>query len=315
MRIVGRHRLLARVRVAALLLTAVVMTLAWSAPAGAQGNDGPSDEQIVLTGELVVPQGDTVGDAVIFNGPATVEGTVNENLVVFNGDVEIIGTVRRDVVAFNGDVVIRDGAEVRGNLVTQGTAQVEPGATVLGEQRSIATSGGDLGQIGVASRFAWWLAYSISTLVLGVVLLLVARRLDPAAALASRERTGASIGIGLAVFLLLPIVGLLLLATILALPLGVFLLLAIALIYTVGYVVGAHAIGRRLVREPKSRFLAFLAGWGIVRLLGLIPFVGGLVWTLVTIFGLGVIVVAARRAPSETVVDTPTVPPYPLPAT
>ena len=77
---------------------------------------------------------------------------------------------------------------------------------------------------------------------------------------------------------------------------------------------GAHAIGRRLVREPKSRYLAFLAGWGVLRLLGLIPVVGGIVWTLVTIFGLGVIVVAARRVPSQVRVDAPAPPPYPIPA-
>jgi hypothetical protein len=33
---------------------------------------------------------------------------------------------------------------------------------------------------------------------------------------------------------------------------------------------------------------AFLAGLGIVRLLGFVPVVGGLVWVLVTMFGLGV---------------------------
>ena len=96
-------------------------------------------------------------------------------------------------------------------------------------------------------------------------------------------------------FILLPIVAVLLLATFVGIPLGLFLLLGLALLYTVGYVVGAHAIGRRVIAYPKSRYAAFLAGWGIVRLLGLIPIVGGLLWALVTIFGLGVIVTTARR--------------------
>jgi hypothetical protein len=107
------------------------------------------------------------------------------------------------------------------------------------------------------------------------------------------------VGWGVLVFFLFPIVAVLLLVTVVGLPLGIFMLLALALLYTVGYVAGAHAIGRLVVKPPTSRFLAFLAGWGILRVLGLIPIVGGLVWTLASIFGFGVLWVASRRAAME----------------
>ena len=61
----------------------------------------------------------TVDTAVIFNGHATVEGTVREDLFVLNGDTEISGTVNGDVVVFNGDVAVRSGAEIGGDLVTE----------------------------------------------------------------------------------------------------------------------------------------------------------------------------------------------------
>ena len=51
-------------------------------------------DQIVLTGHLVVTADETVDSAVIFNGPALVEGTVRDTLVVLNGDAEVTGTVR-----------------------------------------------------------------------------------------------------------------------------------------------------------------------------------------------------------------------------
>jgi hypothetical protein len=300
-----------------MLGAAFVLTLAISGSAHAQDQSGTANDrdQVVLHGELLVPEGDTVGAAVIFDGPATVDGTVTDSLVVFNGRVEITGTVGGDVVVFNGDVVVRGGAHIGGNLVTKATPQVEEGADVAGERRSIARAT-DWAGLGFASRFAWWLAYSISTLILGLILLLMAPRLDAAITRVAHERTGASIGVGIATFLLLPIVAVLLLVTIVGIPLGLFLLLGIALLYTVGYVVGAHAIGRRLIAYPKSRFVAFLAGWGILRLLGLIPIVGGLVWTLVTIFGLGVLVMAARRPSSMEAASTspPPPPPAPVPA-
>ena len=304
------------VRASTLVAAGILAALVVAAPAMAQspGEDPADDDQVVLHGDLVVPEGETVGTAVIFDGPARVDGTVTEALVVFNGRVEITGTVRRDVVVFNGDVVVREGAEIGGNLVTQATPQVEAGATIGGEQRSIA-SGTDLADVGLAGRLAWWLGYTISTLVLGMVLLLVAPRLDPAIAWAARERTGASIGFGVLIFILVPILAVLLLATIVGIPLGLFLLLGLALFYTVGYVVGAHAIGRFLVKEPRSGYVAFLAGWVIVRVLGLIPFVGGLVWVLVTIFGLGALLTASRRTDRRTMVDPRTPPPpAPVPA-
>jgi hypothetical protein len=291
----------------------LVLSMAGPALAQAEGGGAGDDDQIVLHGNLLVPEGETVDAAVIFDGPAVVQGTVSESLVVFNGRVEITGTVRKDVVVFNGDVVVRSGGQIGGDLITQATPEIEQGADVAGDQRSIA-SATDWGDIGLAGRFAWWLAYSISTLILGMILLLMAPHLDAAITWAARERTGASIGIGLATFLLLPIVAVLLLATIVGIPLGLFILLGIALLYTVGYVVGAHAIGRRLIAYPKSRYVAFLAGWGIVRLLGLIPIVGGLVWTLVTIFGLGILVTAARRPELREAADART-PPPPPPAT
>jgi len=310
----GSGRDIAR-RTWALAAIGVVLTIAMATPAAAQtdGEVPGDDDQVVLHGELVVAQGETIGTGVIFDGPARIEGTVDEALVVFNGRVEISGTVRRDVVVFNGDVVVREGAEIGGNLVTQSTPTVESGATIGGEQRSIAT-GTDWADIGLAGRFAWWLAYSISTLVLGLILLLAAPALDPAIAWAARERRGASIGFGALTFFLVPFVAVLLLATIVGIPLGLFLLLGLALLYTAAYVVGAHAIGRTVIKEPQSRFVAFLAGWGIVRLLGLIPVVGGLVWVLVTIFGFGVLLTASRRSRGDVLVAQAPPPPAPVPA-
>jgi len=166
------------------------------------------------------------------------------------------------------------------------------------------------GDVGFASRIAWWIGYSVSTLVLGLFLLLVAPALDGAIVRAFRQRTGASIGLGVAAFFLLPLVAILFLVVVIAIPLGLFLLLALAFLYTIGYVAGAHAIGRMVVKQPTSRFLAFLVGWLIVRVLGLVPVLGGIAWTLVSIFGLGLLWVASRRSGIEDAI--PPTPPAPV---
>jgi hypothetical protein len=250
---------------------------------------------------------------VLFHGSATIDGTVTGSVVVFDGATEISGHVQKDVFVFNGDVTVRSGAQIDGDLVTGQTPTVEPGATVGGQQQRVSTRF-DAGAIGFASRVAWWIGYSVSTLVLGLLLLLFAPGLDSAITRAVRERLGASVGFGALVFFLLPIVAVLFLAVVVAIPLGLFLLLALALLYTFGYVAGAHAIGRLLVRSPTtSRFVAFLAGWAVLRVLGLVPVLGGLAWTLASILGLGVLWVASRRAAAEPM-SAPAVPPAVPPA-
>ena len=292
---------------------AALVAMVFATPAFAQDGERDVDHQIVLTGRLIVPSGDTVGAAVIFDGDALVEGTVRESLVVLNGDAEISGTVDEDVVVFNGDAVVRSGAEIGGDLVTQGEPTVEEGATIRGERGQVVTRF-DLEGFGLAGRFAWWIGYSISVLVLGLLMLLFVRRLGDAVRRVSRERTGASIGWGIGLFFLLPIAAVLLLITIVGIPLGLFTLLALALIYTVGYVVATIAVGGLILRSG-STFTTFFVGWAAIRLLALIPVVGGVLWLAGSVWGLGLLAVVIREGltPERAIPTTPP-PPPPVPA-
>ena len=269
------------------------------APAAVAQEDGPdTDDQIILTGRLVVSEDERVQTAVIFDGPAVIDGTVAEWLVVFNGRTEITGTVGEGVIVFNGDVVLRSGSRVGGDVISLADPEIEQGATIGGSVDDLETRW-NFYDTTFAGRFAWWLAYTVSTLVLGLVLLLVAPRLDSASVWALRNRLGAAIGFGFLAFVLLPIVAGLLLVTVVGIPLGLFLLFGLALVYSIGYVIGALVLGRLVIKEPRSRYLAFLVGWGVLRLIALIPVLGGLAWLVSTPIGLGTLWVAARRASSE----------------
>jgi hypothetical protein len=305
---------MSRALVRAVAATGTLVVLL-AAPATAQddGADFDENDQIVLTGRLVVEAGRTVDTASIFNGPALIEGTVREDLFVLNGDTEITGTVNGDVMVFNGAVTVRSGAEIGGDLVTQRTPTVEDGATVRGSRADVATRF-DFDLIGFEGRFVWWLGYTVSVLVLGMLLLAFAPRLDEGVVETIRARLGASIGWGVALFFLVPIASVVLLFTIVGIPLGLFVLFALALIYTVGYTVAAHAVGR-LVMRASSRYLAFVVGWVILRVLALIPVVGGVLWLLACVWGLGLLAVAVRtgRAPRPVTAAAPPPPPMPVP--
>ena len=288
---------------------------AFATAAFAQDEATPSaDDEIILTGSLVVPEGEAVGTAVIFNGDATVLGTVTESLVVFNGDVDVSGSVGDNVVAFNGRVVIHSGAEVGGDVISRRAAVVERGATIGGRVKGISGRF-DFEAWGWVSRYVWWFGYTVSTLILGLALLSFAPSADRALAEAFRRRTGGSFGFGALIFFVLPIVAVLLLVIVVAIPLGLFLLLGLALLYTIGYVAGAQVVGRLVVKEPRGRFAAFFAGWGILRGIALIPVLGGLAFMVTSIVGLGALVIAARAAASAavTTAGAPPAPPVPAP--
>jgi hypothetical protein len=67
------------------------------------------------------------------------------------------------------------------------------------------------------------------------------------------------------------------------------------LLFCLGYVVSAAALGRLIVKE-KSGLIAFLAGFGILRAVAIIPGLGVLVWILASAYGVGVLAVASYRA-------------------
>jgi hypothetical protein len=303
----GRSRIVIRALAAAGVL---LVSLAGPAQAQDDGSGGDENDQVVLTGQLRIEADRAVNTAVIFNGPATIEGTVREDLFVLNGDTEISGTVNGDVVVFNGDVAVRSSAEIGGDLVTQSTPQVEDGATIRGSRTNVATKF-DYDMGGFAGRFVWWLGYTVSVLILGLLLLGFAPHLDEAVVETIRARFGSSIGWGVALFFLLPIAAVLLLVTVVGIPLGLFVLFALALIYTIGYTVATHAVGR-LVRRTSSRYVAFLVGLVILRALALIPVVGGLLWLLASAWGLGLLAVAIRAGRTSRTV-TATAPPPPMP--
>jgi cytoskeletal protein CcmA (bactofilin family) len=278
----------------ALLAFAVIAAalLASAPPASAQERD--ENDVVILIGPATVAEGETVETVVVFDGSVRMDGT-SDDVVMFNGPVTITGTVRGNVVSFNGRVTVRSGATVTGDVVSRSAPTIEEGATVRGDVRR---GPGELFRepFPFFGYLAAWLAVSVSVLVLGLIFILLAPRAADALDAVGRTAPGPVIGWGLLLAIGLPLVAVLLLVTLVGIPFGVGLLLALALIYSFGYTMAVWLVGRRILAPPRSRLAAFLVGWVILRLLALIPIVGGLIGTVAVVIGLGAIAVAVWRA-------------------
>ena len=291
-------------RRSAVVVFLTLLMLAVAAPAWAQDGKG-TDAFVVLSGKADVPKGQQVGDLVVFHGSATVAGTVDGSLTAFDAPVTISGRVNGDVMVFNGRVELRSGANVTGDVVSQSAPVVASGATIGGTSKRLQTNTNWNG-FGWAGKLAWWLAVSVSTLVVGLVLLWLVGRGAARILEAGRTRIGPSIGLGLLLFFGLPLLAIIALATVVGIPLGLGLLAALLLIYALGYSATGWILGRSILREPASWVVAFLAGWAILRVVALVPILGGLVWFAAVVIGLGALAVAIWRARTASQATAPT---------
>ena len=266
------------------------------APASAAKSGGSDNAVVVVTGDVEVARGESVDAVVVIDGDVRIAGHVDGSVVVVNGTTTISGTVDGDLVTIAGPARLLPGALVDGD-VQYGDEKpvIARGATVTGDIDHEGWSDA-AGIFAVVGALALWVAVTVSTLILGLLLLVAAPQAADAALHQARRQIWVTVAVGLAVFIALPVVGVIAAVTLVGLPLGIALLMALIPLWAVGYVAGAWLLGRRLVGPPRHRFVAFFAGWGILRGLALIPILGFLVAIAATVVGVGALAAAAGAA-------------------
>jgi hypothetical protein len=298
------HRHGEAIRWGAGAITAFLLALLLLLPLGGVANAAQAvtgeESQVVLSGQIVVPAGQTVDDVVVMHGAATVDGAVRGDLVVFDGPVTVAGEVAGDVVALNGTVTVEQRARIGGDLVAPRAPQIAEGATIAGDVQRVTY---DWRISDALTGFMSWLAVSVSTLVLGLLLVFFAPRAADAAVRTARTQPGAALGWAAAVAIGMPVIAVIAILTVVGIPFGVGLLLAFALLYSIGYVAAAWLAGRLIRPQLQSRQAAFLIGWALFRIAAVVPIVDGLLWFPGAALGLGVLCAAAWQA--RTTAGTP----------
>lgn len=274
------------------LLLAAFLLLALVVPQAASA----ADPQVVISGDVNVPRGSTVGDVVVVDGSIDVAGRVDGDVVAVSGPVRVAGTVDGSVSAVSDRVTLLPGARVTGDLrYGDERPLIARSATVGGEVSD--ESWADMTDFpwGVIGAVGWWLAVSVSTLVLGLVLVALAPRAADAAVDTARTRLGVSLAWGAGLFFGLPLVAVVALITLIGIPLGVVLLLALIPLAALGYVTTGYLLGRALLKDSPGRIATFLVGWGLLRVAAVVPFLGVLAWLAGIVVGLGVLLVTLWR--------------------
>jgi len=293
---------------------AAVILVMLAAPAAA-ARDGAlrSDRRISISGSIVVASGEVVdGPVVSFDGPVTVNGTVDDgvfvgdgrltirghvtgSVLVVHGDVLITGRVDDDVVALDGRITTRAGARVDGDVRSRRAPDVAPG-TVTGEVKKLNIQN-LFGGVLVVFLIYLWIAVTVCVALLGFLFVLLFPRAADATVAAGRK-FWPTVGWGALVGIVGPFLALLVLVTIIGIPFGLGMLSALNVLAPLGYVASSLILGRLMVKGTSTgaRIGAFFAGFGILRAVALIPGIGVIAWFLVCIYGVGALTQAAWRA-------------------
>jgi cytoskeletal protein CcmA (bactofilin family) len=266
---------------------------------------------IVVAGTVSIPsQARIEGDVLIYGGQVDIRGAVNGNVKVNAGNVTLGGRIGGDVEGSISQLTLLDTARIGGSLTytSQQSADVAPNAVVTGitTHDKPLSFGSPLGVFNGLLKVVW-------ALITGALLVAVAPRAAEAIGKAGRRILPAA-GLGLAAIILGPIVAVILIATLIGLPAGLMMLAGYVVVLYLSQVVVGIVIGRAILSgrwDDGSRGFYLLAMTiGVILLSALkfipLPYVGGIVSLLVSIWGVGtVVLLLARLRPTSALIAHP----------
>jgi hypothetical protein len=278
---------------------------------------------LVLGSSCVLSAGDALaGDFAVVGGNAVLEpgSTVEGNVFVLGGNVDAYGTVEGDLAVLGGNVSVGISTVIEGDLYTLGGNVSGSGATVMGERYSDQFQWqGDWGFPGrysfpsnfnfptpvpsvapfVASPTGHIVGYFFKSVLIAALAVLVVMFLPEQtrrAAKAVVDEPWISGGLGLLTGIVAPILFVFFIITICFALVGVLGVMALVVAVVFGWIAVGYEVGARLGKALEREWQPVLAagiGTFIVALVangvGFIPCVGWLAPCLVSMLGLGAV--------------------------
>ena len=280
------------------LLFVVHCALSLAAPAAASESGGTSSRNAAVT---IAADSFARSQVVALSRDLVVHGTVYGNASVLRGNAVVSGSIGGDLVVLEGSVLLEDGARIGGDVVVLGgVVTTKGGASVVGRTLAYpSASRAILGLIEVPSLggrpvllsakigllLAWWLA---GALLVSLFHQPMKRTADEIA-----RHPMASFFVGLT-FLLMSALGFILLSAVIpemiSLPLLVLVVLVAFALKIWGVVAVLLSAGRFLAGRfqlPSDLLGQFLLGLVLVGCIQLLPWLGAMVWSALTLVGMG----------------------------
>ena len=263
---------------------------------------GAIEDDLVAAGQSIwiSSTGTIGGDARLAAETIDVEGRIGGNMRAAAARITITGEISGKADFLAERIVIASGATIAGDLIyrSESEPEIAEGAKVGGEIRRVEMDLPDLKSVGfgiLGIGLFVSLSWAVAFLLLIIVIHLAFPGLLTSATGQLQGNPWANLGRGIAGLLLASALAALLTFSILGIPLGVSLFIMIAVVWLFGLVTVSKCIGlfiRHRGRGPVDIQLAGGVGWAIagamvLGVVGLIPFLGGIVTGLAISAGFG----------------------------
>ena len=254
---------------------------------------------------LVRPQTQVRGLTQLAGADVVFAGVSHGRTEIYGDTVQIDGHIAGDLLVRARSVTIGKTARIDGNVTFQSFNEpvIVQGAVIRGRQ-TMTLPHPQVSRFQAAQALFGLVLFSIAAgFMAGLVLLLVRRAFVERAVGRLRNRPGHSFGLGVLVFILVPLIAVLLMATVIGIPTALLLLLALPLLWLVGTVIAAFAMGDFLVnRVPRPRgffgqLWQLIVGLVVLSVIGIIPYLGFLSWLAALLVGLGAFWQALQAPP------------------
>jgi cytoskeletal protein CcmA (bactofilin family) len=268
------------------------------------------DDLIAAGGEIrTSPSTRVGGNAWFAGGSLDLSGDFAHDLRAAGGDIRLGGHVHGDVDLEGDNISILPGAVIDGNLVYRSSrmANIEKDATIRGKVTRMPYPARARGMPAVERGSS--LVFLASLFLSALVLALVFPRFSAASAECLRTRPWAALGLGFAALVATLVAALLALVLVLTFLPGLVLMALYPVVLLAGFLIGVvwvGELGARLIRRdagasPGIRVLSLAVALVVLGLLSLIPVIGGLIWFLLMLFGMGAGILQFSRQYSASV--------------
>lgn len=248
-------------------------------------------------GNVVIEQGVTVaGDVAVFGGNLSDAGEIQGDVTVFGGNITLDSTavVAGNVTPMGGFLDRKEGAVVRGRT-TQGRMPVPP--VPPSSSFPLAVGGGLFGgTVGAVFGIVRGLLAALAIAAIGALTVSFWPQQTKQVGDVARDAALPSLGVGCLTTIVAFALGLLLIITICGIPITLVMWLAFALASLVGWIAIGRLVGEKILDAAKARetwhtpVIAVVVGILLLGLIGVAPFVGGLVAFAIATMGIGAVV-------------------------
>lgn len=268
---------------------------------------------ITVFEDTLLKQGESTDDVTTFFGDATVQGRVYGNVIVVAGNLSLNSEVDGDVFVIGGSADFGNHAHAQHDVyILGGSFKKAEGAAILKNPVVVGGVGGSLVSSGlrwiksglvlgrpVVPSLGW-----VWGIILGFFLLYCLVALLLRGALASGVETCETHPIGslltglLFLMILTPILAMLVVSGvgIVLLPLLACPLILLAFVGKVVVYISLGSMFSKSLRPPgPGMFVALAIGMGICVVLGMIPYIGFLVWGFIGVLGIGTLILSCFR--------------------